>query len=115
MALDHLQNTEVFDLHDFGGPVGQAASQALLKTEQIELMRLVLPQGQSVPQHQVAGLLTLQCLVGELEIDFGADAAPASRTLQAGQIMYLAGGQPHALKALADSALLLTVLLAPQA
>lgn len=80
---------------------------ALAKTEQIELIRLVLPAGKEMPEHHVKGDITLLCLSGD--IAFTTRGQPA--TLKAGEMLYVEGGAPHAVRALADSVALLTIVL----
>ena len=53
------------------------------------------------------GQLTLQCLEGEVAFD----AHGRTAIMRAGEMLYLEGGAPHALRANADSLLLLTILL----
>jgi quercetin dioxygenase-like cupin family protein len=107
MALHHVSSGELIDLHPLGSQLAASTSTALLKTSQLELMRLVLPAGKSVPEHQVPGEMTIQCLEGTVELA----AHGRTQQLQAGQMVYLAGGVPHALTALADCSLLAMILL----
>ena len=80
---------------------------SLLKTETLQLMRLVLTAGQSVPEHRVAGAITVHCLEGESVV-----TTPSREcALHAGQLVMLEGSEPHAVKAITDASLLVTVLL----
>lgn len=65
-----------------------------------------MPTGKELPEHQVASAITLQCLQGMVEVV----AHGRSQAMRAGTMMYLAGGEPHAVKALEDSSLLVTLL-----
>jgi quercetin dioxygenase-like cupin family protein len=91
-----------------GERVTTTPTMALVKSSQLEIMRLVLTAGRSVPEHHVAGEITIQCLEGEVEIM----AHGKTSVLTGGDLMFLAGGEPHALLAVKDSALLVTVVLA---
>lgn len=107
MALKHAQPLEVIDLHPLGDGFKQAVTSSLLKTGSLQLMRLVLPAGQRVPQHQVAGAITVHCLEGQVVL-----TTPGREcTLAGGQLVMLEGGEPHALAAMTDASLLVTILL----
>jgi quercetin dioxygenase-like cupin family protein len=106
MALPHAHPLEVIDLHvaphaDTGG-----VSTSLLKTAGMQLLRLVLPAGHTLPEHHVAGEITVHCLAGEIILDVGGRT---SRMI-AGQLTALPGGQPHALRAVQDATVLVTLL-----
>ena len=107
MALKHAKPGQVITLVPAGEDTSTFSSIALTKTEQIELIRLVLPAGKEMPEHHVKGDITFQCLAGE--IAFLTDGNPIA--LKAGEMLYLEGGTPHALRAVADSVALLTIVL----
>ena len=107
MALPHATSGQLIDIRPLGPRITTAVSNALFKTPQLELMRLVLPQGKGMPEHAVHGPVTIQCIEGAIELH----AHETTQTLRAGELVYLAGGEPHALHALEDSSVLLTLLL----
>lgn len=107
MSIAHAQSGDVVDLHDFGAPDASFRSHALFKAEHLEVMRLLLPSGSRLPEHSVPGEITVQCLHGSVSLQ----AEGASRELRSGQLAYLAAGVPHALQALDDCVVLLTVAL----
>ena len=109
MAQPHLEPGQVVSLAPLGAALANSRTQALFKSDQLELARLVLPAGKSLPTHQVAGEITVLCLEGEIAFDVGG----ATRTLRAGDLVHLAGGQPHALRAVSDASALLTICLLP--
>ncbi len=71
------------------------------------MFRLVFLAGKGLPDHRVAGELTVQCLEGRIEIT----ASGRTESMWPGDLMCLAGGVPHALKAMEDSSVLVTLLL----
>ena len=73
----------------------------------MELIRLVLPKERPMPLHKVEGEVTLQCLEGEIEVE----AHERLTSLKPGEMLYLAGGVPHAVRALEDAVALMTILL----
>ena len=107
MALPHAQPLDVIDLRPLDAGLRGAVTSSLLKTPALQLMRLVLRAGHGLPQHSVPGAITIQCLEGE------AAVTTPSRTcdLLAGQLVMLTGSEPHAVNAITDASLLVTVLL----
>lgn len=106
MSLHHAASGEVIQIHPPGSMSPDAPSVALLKSARLEVMRLVLPKGKSVPEHHVAGEITLQCLEGTVEVQ----AHEKTQSLQVGQMLHLLGNVPYALYALENSSLLMTML-----
>ena len=107
MALQHAKSGEIVDLAPLGPGLKQAPSTAIVKTAQFEAIRLVLPANTEIPAHQVPGNITLHCLEGEVELDI----APTRIRLKADQWTYLDGGASHGVRAIVDTALLLTIFL----
>ena len=107
MALEHLQPGQVANVQPYGAALASASNTALFKSAELEVMRLVLPKGKSMPAHQVNGEITIQCLEGVVEVDANT-STPA--ILKAGQLLFLQGGAPHALQALEDASVLVTIV-----
>jgi quercetin dioxygenase-like cupin family protein len=107
MALPHAQARDVIDLQPLGEAVAQTPSTSLIKTAQLQLMRVVLRAGQSLPEHRVPGEITLHGLEGEAVVT----TAEGDRVLKAQQLVLLPGGEPHAVHARSDCSLLVTVRL----
>ena len=103
MATPHLHSGEVSNLllNDV------LPAHALFKDEHLEVIRMHLAQGKSLPSHRVYGPITIQCLTGEVQIALENGA----RTMHAGDLLYLAGGLPHAVLALSDTNFLVTLVL----
>lgn len=107
MVIPHLASGEPVDVRQLGNRLTEGRTHALFKTEGLEVIRLVLPQGKSMPSHAVAGEITVHCLEGRIDIQ----TAAGSQVLEAGQLLYLAGGVTHSLLSLADATALLTIVL----
>jgi quercetin dioxygenase-like cupin family protein len=107
MALHHAASGEVVDLAPLGSEMRQAHTRALVKTDDFEAIRLVLAAGDELPAHQVSGRFTLHCLEGRVSLA----TATNSFELSANQWVYFDGGITHAVRAIEDSSLLLTILL----
>jgi quercetin dioxygenase-like cupin family protein len=106
MSLHHAISGEKIDVRPLGAALPQAASTALLRTADLEVMRLVLPKGKSVPAHHVAGEITIQCLEGTVEVQ----AHDHTLVLTGGEMLYLAGNTPYALFAIENASVLMTIL-----
>ncbi|TYQ02672.1 UNVERIFIED_ORG: quercetin dioxygenase-like cupin family protein [Zoogloea ramigera] len=107
MALAHVTSGQSVALTRAGEDTTQFSAIALAKTAQLELIRLVLPAGKEMPKHHVKGEITFQCLSGRVAFITGA----TTTTLNGGEMLYLDGGVPHAVRALADSVALVTIIL----
>ena len=106
MSIHHAESGDIIRL-PLGPALGSSKTTTLLKTASLELIRLVIPAGKSLPTHQAPGEITVQCLEGR----FAFTAQGKTEELTQGQLIYLAAGQPHSLKGIEDSSLLLTLLL----
>jgi quercetin dioxygenase-like cupin family protein len=107
MALHHAASGEIIDLALSGDALSETVSTALFKTEEIEVIRMVLRAGREVPEHSVPGEMTLQCLEGAVELSLHDGV----RILRAGQLVCLQGNAPHAVRAIDNASLLLTIVL----
>ena len=106
MSQHHPAPGELIDVRPLGDKLVDAASIALARTNDVEVMRLIMPKGKSVPAHSVPGELTLQCLEGTVEVQ----ALDRTQTLQTGQMLYLYGNTPYALFAPENASVLMTIL-----
>ncbi len=109
MALQHAQPLDIVDVRPLGPRLRNAVTTSLLKTPTLQLMRVVLPAGQSMREHSVAGAITVHCLEGRAVVTTPTRRCP----LEAGQLVMLSGAEPHAVEAETDASLLVTVLLRP--
>ena len=107
MAIAHAQAALPIDVKPLGAALPGARSTALFKTDELEVMHLVLHAGKAVPPHKVPGEITVQCVEGVIEFT----AYGQVRTLQAGQLLYLPGGVVHSLAGVGDASALVTIVL----
>jgi quercetin dioxygenase-like cupin family protein len=106
MALPHAAPGQPIDVRPLGAGLAGERTIALFKSRDLEVMRLVLPAGKSLPPHSVRGEITVQCIEGEIDVT----AEGRSHVLRAGQMLYLAGGVAHGVTALQDASALVTVV-----
>jgi quercetin dioxygenase-like cupin family protein len=107
MALPHATTGKLIDLAPLGEKISTAVSTALIKTPHLEVMRLILHAGKTMSEYKVAGEVTVLCIEGQVELSLHG----RTQSLRAGHWVYLVEGEPHALHAVEDSALLVTILL----
>ena len=103
MALKHVTSGEVAHLAVIDDPA--ARTRALARTSSFEAIHLVVRAGETLPVHKVDGSITLHCLEGHVAFEGGK-----SPDMRGGDWLYLEPGTPHAVRGIADSALLLTIL-----
>lgn len=109
MALEHASSGDVIGVRPFGIRLREHLSSALLRTERFELMRLALPEGKRVREHEATGPLTLQCIEGVVDVVVQGEAKP----LCAGELIYIESGTPYALLARQDASLLMSLVRLP--
>ena len=107
MALPHAKPGESVDLNPLGEALKEARTQAIIKTDSFEAIRLVLQADTEIPSHKVPGEITLHCLEGRVSLGLTGSVI----NLCAGEWLYLNGGESHSVKAEEDSSLLLTIIL----
>ena len=107
MAIHHAKSGEVIDVRPLGEALAKTITHTIVKTDQLEVIRIVLPAGNELPTHQVPGEITVQCVEGRVEFTIGQ----VSRELMAGSMLYVESGGEHSLRARENSSLLVTILL----
>jgi quercetin dioxygenase-like cupin family protein len=107
MAINHARSGESIDVLPLGNRLPGEKTVALFKSEDLEVMRLVLLAGKSLPPHKVPGEITIQCIEGR--IDVTADGK--SHVLTAGQLLFLSGNLVHGVVAIEDSSAIVTIAL----
>ena len=107
MALEHAQPFDVIALRPLGTKLTKIKTHSLLKTEKLQLMRVILAQGEGMPSHHIQGEVVIQCIEGLVAVA----SSMRSCLLEAGDLVVLPPGESHSVKAEQDSSLLVTLLL----
>ena len=107
MALDHTKPGQPVDIGPLGTALRESATHAILKTRSLEVIRLVLQDGQTLPLHAMRGESTLLCIEGAAEVTVDGTACP----LRANQFVLLPAQAAHTMRALEDTSLLWTIQL----
>jgi nucleotide-binding universal stress UspA family protein/quercetin dioxygenase-like cupin family protein len=92
------------------GPLGNALRSAhtltLVRSDAMEVVRLIVRAGQEIHQRTSKGEIMVHCLEGRVNLT----ALGTTQVLSAGTLVALPPGEPHALKGIEDASLLLTIL-----
>jgi quercetin dioxygenase-like cupin family protein len=107
MAIPHAQPGAVVDVRPLGSALASSQTKTLVRAEQVEVIRLVVPAGKVIEEHRAKGEIVVQCLEGRVAFT----AFGKTQDLDAGKLLYLPKGEPHTVKGIEDASLLLTVLL----
>ena len=110
MALLHAQPGEVVDVRPLGRALATTQTKTLVKTDALEVIRMVVPAGKEIATHKAKGDIIVQCLEGKIAFT----ACGKTHVLEAGHLLYLPTGEPHSLRGIEDGSLLLTILLPSQ-
>ncbi len=108
MAIPHATSGDLVSTLPLGPTLKDTPSHALVKGRDLEVIRLVLLAGKAMPDHQVAGEVTVLCLEGRIELT----VPQGVRIMQPGDHVYLDAREPHGLHALEDASALVTISLA---
>ena len=106
MAIPHAQPGEVIDARPMGAALTTAKTTTLLKSEKVEIIRLVMAAGKVLAEHKAPGEITVHCLEGKIAFT----AFGKTHELTAGQLLHLPAGEPHSVQCLEDASILLTIL-----
>ncbi len=101
---------KVLDVRPLGDKLSEASTFTLLKTKRLEVIRLMMPAGKELLTHTAPGEMTMQCLEGRVALT--VQGKP--RELSSGDFQHLPPDEPHSVKGLEDSSLLLTIVLPEQ-
>lgn len=107
MAIPHAKPGEVINVRPLGSALADTKTTALVKSENLEVIRLVIPRGKEIPTHKTRGEVTVHCLEGRIAFTTG----DVTHELAAGQLIYVQGEQPHSVLGIEDASLLVTIAL----
>ncbi|MCU0928777.1 MAG: cupin domain-containing protein [Burkholderiaceae bacterium] len=108
MAQTHARSGQVVSVLPLGDRLGEVRTTAIIKADQLELVRIVLPAGKGLPLHSAPGEVTVQCIEGRIEFE----TSDGRQVLEAGDLIHLRRNEPHALNAIVDSSALVTLCIA---
>jgi len=94
------------DVRPLGNSLASAHARTLVRTSAVEVVRLIVRAGQEIPWSKSKGEIIVHCLEGRVTFT----ALGKTQALEAGTLVDLPAGEPHALKGIEDASLLLTTL-----
>lgn len=107
MAIPHAKPGEVVDARPLGAALASSQTTTLVRTEKVEVIRLIVPAAKEIAEHKAKGEIVVQCLEGRVAFT----AFGKTQNLEAGKLLYLPTGEPHSVKGIENASLLLTILL----
>ena len=107
MAIHHASPGEMIDIGPLGNTLAHAKTGTLFKSDGMEVLRLVLPAGKTIAEHKAPGEIAVQCIEGHVQFS----AMNKTVELTSGTMLYLPVAEPHSLKAVEDSSLLVFISL----
>lgn len=110
MTMQHTSPGELIDIRPLGHQLSSARTSTLARTNELEIIRLILPEGRRIHRHKVDGAITVQCLEGRVEFH----ALGTCKTLEPGYLLFLPSGELHSVKCIEHSSLLITIHLATE-
>jgi quercetin dioxygenase-like cupin family protein len=107
MAIPHANPAEVIDVGPLGAALTSTQTKTLIKTENLEVVRLVMAAGKEIAEHKAPGAITVHCLEGKIAFT----ALGKTQDLSPGQMLYLTPGESHSVQCIENASFLLTILL----
>jgi len=106
MNQGHVESGEVINLETLKGDMEVDASYALVKTSDMEVIRMALPEGKTINEHKVSGEMSVQCLKGNILFNVGDQV----RDLTEDDWLYLEKKELFSYRVKKDTILLVTIL-----
>ena len=66
MAIPHAKPGELVDVRPLGTSLASAQTHTLVRADQVEVIRLVVPAGKEIEEHKAKGEIVVQCLEGKV-------------------------------------------------
>jgi quercetin dioxygenase-like cupin family protein len=106
MPPPHVLPGQLVDVAPLETRIESERVTVLLKTDAVEILRVFIPAGESVPTYEAQGQVILHCLEGAVRLS----AVGAPHGLGAGKLVHLVVQEPFSLVGVENSVLLMTVL-----
>src|SRR5262249_56052511 len=102
MAIPHAKPGEVVDVRPLGSALASAQTKTVVRAEQVEVIRLVVPAGKEIEEHKAKGEIVVHCLEGRVAFT----AFGKTQNLEPGKLLYLPTRDPHTVNGTANPSLL---------
>lgn len=107
MSIPHALPGYVVIVQPLGRALASAQTQTLVRGEELEVIKLILPPGKEIPEHRAKGDVLVQCLEGQIALT----TRGRIENLRAGEFVYLPTGESHSVRSVEPASVLLTVVL----
>lgn len=107
MSIPHALPGQVVSVQPLGRALSGAQTRTLVRGEELEVIKLVLPPGKEIPEHRAKGDVLIQCLEGQIALT----SRGRTEALRAGELVYLPTGEPHSVRGVESASVLVTVVL----
>ena len=109
-GLSAFRSGQIVPVRPLGVELPNARTEALIKTDDLQIVRIVLHAGEQHASYKSPGHVVLHCLEGRVRVDL----CGSKRELSAGDLLNILPGEEHSLYAIFDSSLLLVGVHPPQ-
>lgn len=106
MNQGHVESGEAINLATLKEDMEVDASYALVKTSDMEVIRMALHEGKTIEEHNVDGEMSVQCLKGHILFSVGNKAIDLTED----DWLYLEKKQSFSYRVKTDTILLVTIL-----
>ena len=106
MALKHLAPGEMAHAGPLGDALPGTRTFTLVRTDDLQIFRLVLRAGADLAEHAVPGAMVFHCIEGEVIFR----APGCELRMHAGDLTHVGAATPHSVHAVTDMSALVTVL-----
>ena len=90
-----------------GSPIqGRPSKVVLVKTNEVEVVNLIVPEGIAIPTYEAPGEAILHCLEGQIQVRANGN----QHLLRTGDLLYLLVDEPFSLQGIEDASLLVTII-----
>ena len=106
MRYGHVQSGDPINLQSLREELETDATYALVKTDNMEVIRMALPHGKSVEEHVLNSEISVQCLKGEILFQINGKAS----ALTDDDWLYLKKDQPFSYTVKSEAIILVTIV-----
>ena len=97
---------ESVDVRRLGAVLGVRQQTILVKTANVEIIHLVIPDGEMVPTHEAPGEIILHCLEGQVSVS----ALGKTVKLTTDQLFYFSANEPFSIQGIERASLIATIV-----
>lgn len=106
MNQGHVQSGEVINLATLKRDMDVDSSYALVKSSDMEVIRMALHEGKTIEEHSIEGEMSVQCLKGNIQFTVAGEKVQLAED----DWLYLSKRQTFSYSVKTDTILLLTIL-----